>query len=221
MKKTFEIATTAVLGLAFVTSVKAFPANTIPFPGFGVDTAPQDIITWDGSAFTVNPTGQSPYDKSQTDSGDDAYIGIRNIGTSTLNSITITGSGIAGFDGDGLESSPYNSPPQNGKPSPDPSADPSMPGYPNNGYEGPGTVFTINSVNSVTVTFTGGLGAGDEAYFSLELPAATSTGNGTGLAVTLGASTAGGSGVPDAGSSIALFGICLFGLGALRNRLAV
>ncbi len=215
MKKIFKIATTAVLGLAFATSVKAFPSNTTAFPGFGADTAPQDIITWDGSSFTVNPTGQVAYDTTQFDTGNDAYVGVQNIGTGTLNSITITGSGIAGFDGDGLQSAPYNSPFQAG--------DPSAAAFPGGGYEGPGTVFIINSLNSVTVTFTGGLGAGDEAYFSLELPSSTSTGNGTGLGVTLGASTTGGSGtgVPDAGSSIALLGIGLFGLGALRRRLDV
>jgi hypothetical protein len=215
MKKTFEIATTAVLGLAFATSVQAFPAIITDFPGFGADTAPQDIISWNGSAFTVNPTGQVAYDTTTFSTGDDAYVGVQNIGTGTLNSITVTGSGIAKFDGDGLQSSPYNSPFQSG--------DPSAAGHPGDGYEGPGTVFTINSDNSVTVTFTGGLGAGDEAYFSLELPASTSTGNGTGLSATSGSSNAGGSsaGVPDAGSSIALLSIGLFGLGALRRRLAV
>ncbi len=192
MKKTFEIATTAVLGLAFVSSVKAFPANTTAFPGFGADTAPQDMITWDGSAFTVNPTGQVPYDTTQFDTGDDAYIGIQNLGTTTLNSITVTGIGIAEFDGDGLQSAPYYSPFQSG--------DPSAAQFPGDGYEGPGTVFTINSDNSLTVAYTGGLGAGDEAYFSVELPASTSAGNGTGLSVTLGASGNGGStaGIPDA-----------------------
>src|SRR5579863_1650604 len=142
MKKTFELATTAVLGLAFVTSVQAFPVNTTVFPGFGVDTGPQDKITWDGSAFTVLPTGQAAYDTSQIDTGDDAYIGIQNIGTSTLNSITVTGSGIAKFEGDGIQSFGSTAIPG------DPSATGSPPG---GGYEGPGTVFTINSPNSVTV----------------------------------------------------------------------
>jgi hypothetical protein len=132
-------------------------------------------------------TGAPAYDSSE-----DTYVGVVNNYAGTLQSLTLTGSDIFGFDSDGIQT--YGSPVTG-----------------TTGYEGPGTSFTITNNNLGVVNFTGGsgLGSGQQAYFSLE-EAPTVSGLGVQSITT----------VPDGGSTLAMFGATVCALGALRRRFA-
>src|SRR5215831_3345455 len=82
----------AVIGIALATKAQA---------GFGADSGPGFIITWDGSTATVTATGQPPYDGIE-----DTWIQVVNNGPTPLASLTLTsvsgGIPAFAFDGDGL-----------------------------------------------------------------------------------------------------------------------
>ncbi|HEV2289831.1 MAG TPA: PEP-CTERM sorting domain-containing protein [Candidatus Acidoferrales bacterium] len=109
------------------------------------------------TAFSVTLTGNPAYDGIE-----DTSIGVTNNTGATLNSMTLTSTGIAfGFDGDGIctyTGASYCS-------------------GTTYGYEGPNMTFAFSSGNLV-VTFTGGLGIGATTYFSLEGPPSGLTGPG-------------------------------------------
>jgi hypothetical protein len=187
MKKISTIAMAAALGLAVVSTAQAQYGGP-----FGLDTAPGVVITYSGgTGLSFASSGQGPYDGA-----DDTWVGVHNASGGVLNSITLSGPNIFGFDGDGIQD--YGSPP--------------VPGD-TTGYAGPGTSFVVVDANDGTVDFTGGLAAGGYAYFSLE----ESVGSGNGAGGT-GITGGGASGVPDAGSTMALLGGALVGLGGLRRR---
>lgn len=105
------------------------------------------------TAFTATTLGNgNPYDGIE-----DTLIGITNSSGASINSITLSAAssaGAFGFDGDG---------------------DCTFPGGPPcgaTGYEGPnmtfGAVTTVAGVDSMTITFTGGLANGASTFFSLE-----------------------------------------------------
>jgi len=95
------------------------------------------------------------------DGSDDTLVGIINNSTATVKAVTVSGpgSGLSGFDGDGICSGSYGS--WNGSAG--------CP-YGKTGYEGPGTSFVTSASlpDSAEVDFTGGLAPGGKAYFSLE-----------------------------------------------------
>jgi len=146
MKNTMKIGILAgTVGLLALGS-SAFAAD--PSPAIGATPGSDAIITLNpGGTATITITGNPPYDGIE-----DNLVGVINNSGGTVGSITLSGSDIFGFDGDGIAT--YGA--QFGNP-----ADPT-------GYAGPGTTFTIADSDNGTVNFTGGLPNGVTAYFSLE-----------------------------------------------------
>lgn len=147
-----------LLGLAMALSLStSAPALADTFlgvnwPAFGADQHP-------GIVFTINPDlsitatsgNQGPYDSIE-----DTYVGVINNSNQTVSSFTVSSAlSIFGFDGDGIDAPPYNSPGN---------------GSDNSGYGGPQAFFTnINqSLTAGTVNFVGGIAPGGNTYFSLE-----------------------------------------------------
>jgi hypothetical protein len=102
------------------------------------------------------------------DGGDDTLVGIVNDSSAAVKAVTVSGpgSGLSGFDGDGICSGAYGTwTGSSGCP------------YGSTGYEGPGTSFvtTASLPDSAEVDFTAGLAPGKQAYFSLEGALATAT----------------------------------------------
>lgn len=198
MKTSSVLKSLALASLAglLVSTAHAYPNALNAWPtDVGVAGSPNIIITWDGTNAVVTFPNPGAYDSR---GGDDTYVGVNNISSnSTLQSLHLTGFDIFGFDGDGAVG--YS-----------PNWGPSGP----TGYEGPGTAFANygpgDTWSSGNVLFTEGLGlgAGQSAYFSLE----NSITAGSGLGVTPVATA------PDGGSTFALLGATLIGLGALRRR---
>jgi hypothetical protein len=119
-------------------------------PAIGTDTgcAIVIVVNADGSRSLVTDLSQAPFDGD-----DDTLVGVLNKSASRLQGLPLSGSGIVGFDGDGLctqANAPAGCP------------------FGGTGYEGPGTVLTAHGADQGTVSFTGGLAPGASAYFSLE-----------------------------------------------------
>ena len=118
-----------------------------PCPAIGADSGCAVVITQSISGvFSLADTGQGPYDGS-----DDTLVGVVNNSAAALTTISLTGSNIFGFDGDGENIYTGVS-------------------YGPTGYEGPNTSFTITDVNNGFVNFlNGGIAAnGGTAWFTLE-----------------------------------------------------
>jgi hypothetical protein len=123
-------------------------------PAIGADTGCGILITINanGTTTVAADPSQPPYDGVE-----DTLIGVQNNSASPVSALPLTGTTLPfGFDGDGLCAGFVGSPA--GCP------------FGSTGYEGPNTSFSNISadLNSGTVNFTGGLGAGKSAYFSLE-----------------------------------------------------
>ena len=148
MKTLLTSAAVAATALVAASAAQAWPA-------FGADTQPGIIITYTNSGVSSVTTGQGPYDGIE-----DTYIGVVNNSSVTRTSLNLSSTAnIGGFDGDGIDASPYNSP-GNASDS--------------TGYGGPQSFFTNNLGTSLTVNFLGGLAPGATTYFSLEEPVAVS-----------------------------------------------
>jgi len=83
------------------------------------------------------------------DGVEDTLVGVINNSSVTVNSLSLTGTNIFGFETDGLSVYTGTS-------------------YGSTGYEGPNTSFNVINANSGTILFTGGLAPESTAYFSLE-----------------------------------------------------
>jgi hypothetical protein len=136
-------------GVALVDAAPSPPFTQCP--AVGADPSCKLLIYIDNTgAVVLNNTALGPYDGIE-----DTLIGVQNDSGITITGFDISGSNIFGLDGDGLCNV-----------SPRPSGCPFGP----TGYEGPGTSFTIANASNGAVHFTGGLGTGNSAYFSLEEP---------------------------------------------------
>jgi hypothetical protein len=197
-KSILLVAGLALLVLAFPTQSRADAC-----PAIGYASGCNLTITFSGGS-TVNTTLGDP---NAYDGVEDQLVGVVNNSGSTLNSITLSGANIFGFDGDGA-----------GEPGVGCTVDLtggthgclSTGPFGPSGYEGPNTSFTIVDGNDGTVHFTGGLANGSTAWFSLEEPASL-----TNFGVT-GVST----GTPEPSSLVLLGSGFLSLLGLARRRLA-
>src|SRR5450755_4572844 len=157
-------------------SIGMSSAGTICPAGSGANPfshSPDPAGTGCNVVLTINPNGSlstvvtdpTPYEASE-----DALIGVVNNSPGSVGSLTLTGPGIFGFEGDGIctftfVGSGYCSPAQ-------------IAGTDPGDYAGPTTSFTnFSTANTGTVVFNGGLGSGASTYFSLE---GVPTGNITG-----------------------------------------
>ena len=147
---------TSAAALAFAT-----PSMAVTCPALGVIGAGCNIVITANSngTFGVVTANANPYDGVE-----DSLVGVQNNSGSVLSSISLTGSNIFGFDGDGQNFYTGIS-------------------YDASGYAGPGTSFNIANANSGIVNFlNGGLANGGFAWFTLEeSPAVTG-----GIVVTRG-----------------------------------
>jgi hypothetical protein len=111
-------------------------------------------INANGSA-TVTVPDSTPYENSE-----DVLVGVKNNSTGSVSSLALTGSGIFGFDGDGIciytfVGSSYCNASQTAGTDP-------------GDYQGPTSTFSSTNGNTGSVNFNPAIGAGGVSYFSLE-----------------------------------------------------
>lgn len=155
---------TAALVAALGSAGTASAAGSTPAPPFGecpaIGHSPSCeillVVNADNSVTVLGDPSVGTFDGS-----DDTLVGIVNDSSSTVKAVTVTGpgSGLSGFDGDGICSGDYGAW----------SGSANCP-YGPTGYEGTGTsVVTDPSLpDSAEVDFKGGLAPNGTAYFSLE-----------------------------------------------------
>ena len=155
MKRRISLTCVAVLALV-AGQAQAASYSTIgtPYPNVG-----SDVNHLPGVIFTINPdlsvstniTGEPAYDSILFPPGEDTYVAVVNNSGIGVLSLALSGANIFGFDGDGFQTF-------------------GIVGPPGNGYEGPGTHFTVANASNGVVEFTdaGGLPSGQYAIFSLE-----------------------------------------------------
>jgi hypothetical protein len=133
------------------------PSGSFPYNPDNANTGCNIVITITNSGATLSIKDSTPYEESE-----DILVGVVNNGSSSVSSISLTGSGIFGFDGDGIctftftgsgycSATKYLSDPGD--------------------YAGPTTSFpgwTPSSFNSGTVAFSPAILPGSSTYFSLE-----------------------------------------------------
>src|SRR5436853_7791265 len=165
----------ALAALAILCAVPSFAGTCAPL---GQASDCNTLFTYNGTTVATSHPSTQPYDGVE-----DNYVGFLNNSNLIVNSITLTGSSIFGFDGDGAfgavgqgpnaciasgvntygcGTGGNNNAAGNGT---------------NDWYNGPGTTFTIVNSSNGSVTFIGGLQPGQLAVFSLE--EAPSVGNAT------------------------------------------
>jgi hypothetical protein len=148
--------------------------TTFPHPPDPNATGCNVVITIDANHLAVvSVTDATPYENSE-----DIIVGIQNNSSSTVSSLTLTGAGIFGLEGDGIciytfAGSSYCSPAQ-------------IAGTDPEDYYGPTSTYTNigTNGNSGTVNFNPAIPAGGSTYFSLEGQPSTS------LVVDVGSGTA-------------------------------
>jgi hypothetical protein len=158
---TSVVAAGAVLALAPVATASAAALPAPPFtqcPAIGASPTCEILLV-------VNANGSISVEGDPSvgtfDGSDDTLVGIVNDSQQPVRAVTVSGpgSGLSGFDGDGICSGAYGG--WNGS-----AACP----YGPTGYEGPGTSFVVSTSlpDSAEVDFANGLAPGASAYFSLE-----------------------------------------------------
>ena len=219
------LASTAVAGTAFAGSIGSAiissSAEAALCPAAGADTQC-------GFNVTLNPTGkgtivataQGPFDGS-----DDTLIGVLNSSGHTVTAITVkgtpgngpsppngtgNGTGIDGFDGDGISTFIKGGIPGDGNVAPHYTYSGTDSTTGNANLKGPLNSFSAlvfgNGVNDLaTVSFPGGLPNGGSAFFSLE------------RALTAAAFTIHTGHIPEP-ATLSIIGAALAGFGMMRRR---
>jgi hypothetical protein len=153
------MATTMAAGAAFAVA---------PAPAEAAQICPSTTASPLGCNLTINFTASGGITTTiqagattNYDGVEDALIGVNNQSGHTVTSFKISGSGIFGFDGDGIGIFPTTGGPATGTNASDTS---------NGKYGGPDAFFTNISGNTGTVNFIGGIASGSTNFFSLEEP---------------------------------------------------
>lgn len=126
------------------------------------------VVNPDQTISVLGDPSVGPYDGS-----DDTLVGILNNSSSAIAAVTVsgTGSGLAGFDGDGICTYSTGGTNSSGFAGDSYCTSQQLDGTDPGDYAGPGTSFTLdpNSQDDVEVDFAdNGLAAGGSTYFSLE-----------------------------------------------------
>jgi hypothetical protein len=171
-----------LLTVSALVAMGASPCPTVGFTTAEGDNTPyltagggcNAVVTITTGGTTVTITNSNPFEGA-----DDSLVGIINNGTTPVSTITLTGSGISGWDGDGIctfgaggefadtftsGSSAYCSASQ-------------LAGNDPQDYYGPNMTFSnYSSGDAVTVTFSPAIAVGASTFLSLEgLPSASLT----------------------------------------------
>ena len=160
----------AVTGVWLFATGAASAATFTQCPTVGYDTGCAVLFTVNanGSVTTSTDGTQGPFEGVE-----DTLVGVQNNSAGSLRSLTLSGSGIFGFESDGACSGLY----QGGPSFPGSYTPPSGCPFGSTGYEGPGTSFSVSNASNGTVVFAGaGLAAGTSTWFSLEGPPSSSAG---------------------------------------------
>ncbi len=176
--------TTLALILSLLGSCAVWAGTVCPGAPNNFAHAPDPLGTGCNVLITVNANGTTTItvpDSSPYDGSEDTLVGVKNNSASPVTSLALTGSGIFGFDGDGICTYTF---PGNGY------CEGTYYGSDPGDYAGPTSTFTVTNANSGTVNFSPGVAAGGgTSYFSLENPPSTSltvvvgTGGGTSTTV--------------------------------------
>lgn len=169
------------------------------------------VVTVSSSGTAVSVVNSSPFDGS-----DDTLVGVVNNGSTPLTTLTFSGSGISGWDGDGIcvfgaggiagdtfttGSSSYCTAGQ-------------LAGNDPGDYYGPGMTFTNDSTgDAVTINFSPAIAPGGTTFFSLEEPPSSS------LAVSGGGSPPPSTPAPSS-LYLAAIGVVAFSLYVAKRRFA-
>ena len=177
MSKSRSFASLAMGGAALLLAAGSANAATFgDFPNIGNNTAGAALLITlgtGGATVSTNPTNSGPYDGVE-----DTYIGVWNNSGQVINSITLSGPGIFGFDGDGIgvpDTATYGANgycigcgiAQYGAAN---ANDTSMTTNASAGYGGPVGYFHVVDINNGTFFIPGGLGLDAITWFALEEP---------------------------------------------------
>ncbi len=198
-----------VPGTASASSPVTPPFTECPSIGHSPSCEILLVVNPDQSISVLGDSSVGPYD-----GGDDTLVGILNNSSAAIAAITVSGpgSGLAGFDGDGICTYAVGGASGSGFTGDSYCSSQQVAGTDPGDYAGPGTSFTLDpsSQDHVEVDFAGhGLSAGSSAYFSLEgaLTAAVVTARKGGLNrgyIAMGDSYSSGEGAIDSSGNAAL-----------------
>jgi hypothetical protein len=147
-------------------------AGTICPGGGGTGTTPylpDNSGTGCNTVITISSSGSLSVavpDANPYDGAEDTLVGVVNNSSNTITQLTLSGSDIFGFDGDGICTFAFA-----GNSYCSASA---LSGTDPQDYQGPTSTFNITDSDSGTVNFNPGIAPGTSTYFSLEEPPSAS-----------------------------------------------